>query len=87
MLLWKRDLLHLTFEAAFCNHFKLRLWWNKFSWPKIFACMLIVGGVIPQQDCQYFYDAGAVAIFDPGTVVIEAGIKILEILIEAGKEE
>jgi methylmalonyl-CoA mutase len=49
--------------------------------------MVIVGGVIPHQDYQYLYDAGAVAIFGPGTVVTEAGIKILEILIEAGKEE
>jgi len=32
------------------------------------------------------YDAGAVAIFGPGTVIPEAGIKILEILIEARKE-
>jgi methylmalonyl-CoA mutase len=49
--------------------------------------MVIVGGVIPHQDYQYLYDAGAVAIFGPGTVVTEAGIKILEILIESGKEE
>jgi methylmalonyl-CoA mutase len=49
--------------------------------------MVIVGGVIPHQDYQYLYDAGAVAIFGPGTVVTEAGIKILEILIESRKEE
>jgi methylmalonyl-CoA mutase len=49
--------------------------------------MVIVGGVIPHQDYDYLYDAGAVAIFGPGTVVTEAGIKILEILIESRKED
>jgi methylmalonyl-CoA mutase len=49
--------------------------------------MVIVGGVIPHQDYQFLYEAGAVAIFGPGTVISEAGIKILEILIESRKEE
>jgi len=49
--------------------------------------MVIVGGVIPHQDYQFLYDAGAVAIFGPGTVISEAGIKILEILLEARKED
>ena len=48
--------------------------------------MVICGGVIPAQDYQYLYDAGAVAIFGPGTSVATAGKKILEILIEAYKE-
>ena len=43
--------------------------------------MVIVGGVIPAQDYQYLYDAGAVAIFGPGTSVAVAGKKILEILL------
>jgi methylmalonyl-CoA mutase len=43
--------------------------------------MVIVGGVIPAQDYQYLFDAGAVAIFGPGTKISEAAIKILEILI------
>jgi methylmalonyl-CoA mutase len=43
--------------------------------------MVIVGGVIPPQDYQYLYDAGAVAIFGPGTSVADAGKKILEILL------
>lgn len=47
--------------------------------------MVIVGGVIPHQDYQYLYDAGAVAIFGPGTVITEAAIKMLEILIEMRK--
>ena len=43
--------------------------------------MVIVGGVIPAQDYQFLFDAGAVAIFGPGTKISEAAISILEILI------
>jgi methylmalonyl-CoA mutase len=45
--------------------------------------MVIVGGVIPHQDYQFLYDAGVVAIFGPGTRISDAGIKMLELLIEA----
>jgi methylmalonyl-CoA mutase len=44
--------------------------------------MVIVGGVIPSQDYQFLFDAGAVAVFGPGTKISEAAIKLLEILIE-----
>ncbi len=47
--------------------------------------MVIVGGVIPHQDYQYLYDAGAVAVFGPGTVIPEAAIKMLGILIDMRK--
>ncbi len=47
--------------------------------------MVIVGGVIPAQDYQFLYDAGVVAIFGPGTVISEAGVKMLELLIESRK--
>jgi methylmalonyl-CoA mutase len=47
--------------------------------------MVIVGGVIPPQDYDFLYKAGTVAIFGPGTVISDAGIKLLEILI-AGRE-
>ena len=43
--------------------------------------MVIVGGVIPAQDYQYLFDAGAVAVFGPGTKITEAAITILEVLI------
>ncbi len=43
--------------------------------------MVIVGGVIPAQDYQFLFDAGAVAVFGPGTKISEAAIKILEVLI------
>ncbi|MFV5684434.1 methylmalonyl-CoA mutase [Flavobacterium sp. GB2R13] len=45
--------------------------------------MVVVGGVIPAQDYQFLFDAGAVAIFGPGTKISEAAIKILEILMES----
>ncbi len=47
--------------------------------------IVIVGGVIPHQDYQFLYDAGAAAIFGPGTVISEAAIKILDILIKIKK--
>ena len=43
--------------------------------------MVIVGGVIPKQDYQVLFDAGAVAIFGPGTKISDAAIAVLEILI------
>lgn len=49
--------------------------------------LVIVGGVIPPQDYEFLYKAGVVAIFGPGTVVSEAAIKILEILIKSRKTE
>ncbi len=45
--------------------------------------LVVVGGVIPPQDYDFLYKAGAVAVFGPGTVIAEAGIKLLEILIES----
>ena len=42
--------------------------------------MVIVGGVIPTQDYQTLYDAGAMAVFGPGTSVSLASIKIMELL-------
>ncbi|HET8838363.1 MAG TPA: methylmalonyl-CoA mutase [Flavobacteriaceae bacterium] len=44
--------------------------------------MVVVGGVIPSADYQYLFDAGAVAVFGPGTKISQAAIQILEILIE-----
>ncbi|WP_242205866.1 methylmalonyl-CoA mutase [Aestuariivivens insulae] len=44
--------------------------------------MVIVGGVIPKQDYQYLFDAGAIAVFGPGTKISDTAIKILEILID-----
>ncbi len=44
--------------------------------------MVIVGGVIPPQDYQYLYDAGVVGVFGPGTVIADAAIKMLSILMD-----
>ncbi|MCX6271228.1 MAG: methylmalonyl-CoA mutase [Bacteroidetes bacterium] len=43
--------------------------------------MVIVGGVIPAQDYDFLYKAGAVAIFGPGTPIPDAAVKMLEILL------
>ena len=43
--------------------------------------MVIVGGVIPTQDYQFLFDAGAVAVFGPGTKISEVAITTLEVLI------
>ncbi len=45
--------------------------------------MLIVGGVIPQQDYQYLFDAGAVAVYGPGTKISDAAIEMLQILMDS----
>jgi len=45
--------------------------------------MVIVGGVIPPQDYDFLYKAGVLAIFGPGSVISDAGIKLLELMIEA----
>ncbi|WP_394907974.1 methylmalonyl-CoA mutase [uncultured Mesonia sp.] len=44
--------------------------------------MVIVGGVIPSADYEYLFNAGAVAVFGPGTKISDAAIQILEILID-----
>ena len=42
--------------------------------------MVIVGGVIPKQDYDFLYEAGAAAIFGPGTKISDTAIEILKIL-------
>lgn len=44
--------------------------------------MVIVGGVIPSADYQFLFDAGAAAVFGPGTKISQAAIDLLEILIQ-----
>ncbi len=44
--------------------------------------MVIAGGVIPQQDYDYLFDAGVAAVFGPGTKISKAAQDILNILIE-----
>lgn len=40
--------------------------------------MIVVGGVIPPQDFEALMEAGASAIFPPGTVIADAAEKLLE---------
>ena len=40
--------------------------------------MIVVGGVIPPQDFDALYEAGAAAIFPPGTVIADAAGDLLE---------
>jgi methylmalonyl-CoA mutase len=42
--------------------------------------LVVVGGVIPPQDYDFLYNAGAVGVFGPGTVIPVAAQKILDIL-------
>ena len=42
--------------------------------------LVICGGVIPQQDYQYLYDAGVKAIFGPGTNIPKAAEDILKLI-------
>ena len=42
--------------------------------------LVVVGGVIPPQDYDFLYQAGAVGVYGPGTVIPVAAQKILEIL-------
>ncbi len=44
--------------------------------------MVIVGGVIPAQDYDSLYKAGAAAIFGPGTSVAAASVKLMELLLQ-----
>ncbi len=48
--------------------------------------MVIVGGVIPAQDYQFLFDAGAVGIFGPGTKIAQAAIDLITILIDSVAE-
>ena len=42
--------------------------------------LVICGGVIPQQDYQFLYDAGVKAIFGPGTNIPDAAQDILKLI-------
>jgi methylmalonyl-CoA mutase len=42
--------------------------------------LVVVGGVIPQQDYEFLHQAGAAAVFGPGTVVAKAAQELLGML-------
>lgn len=43
---------------------------------------VVAGGVIPEQDFEFLYEAGCIGIFGPGTKIAKAAREILELLIE-----
>ncbi|MBO3128671.1 methylmalonyl-CoA mutase [Dermatophilus congolensis] len=49
--------------------------------------MIVVGGVIPEQDFAELRERGAEAIFPPGTVIPDAAVELLEKLKEQASEE
>jgi methylmalonyl-CoA mutase len=44
--------------------------------------MVITGGVIPEKDYQFLFDAGVVGVFGPGTVISTAASEILRVMIQ-----
>jgi methylmalonyl-CoA mutase len=44
--------------------------------------LIVAGGVIPPQDYPALYEAGAAAVFGPGTVIGEAAVTLLRVLAE-----
>ena len=45
--------------------------------------MVVAGGVIPQQDYDFLYDAGVFGIYGPGTKIAKAAQEILKLLIKS----
>jgi methylmalonyl-CoA mutase len=43
--------------------------------------MVVTGGVIPQQDYEFLFEAGVYGVYGPGTKIAEAAIELLDILI------
>jgi methylmalonyl-CoA mutase len=48
--------------------------------------MVVAGGVIPQQDYDFLYNAGVFGVFGPGTKISKAAIDILQLLIKSTEE-
>jgi methylmalonyl-CoA mutase len=44
--------------------------------------LIVAGGVIPPQDCPALFQAGAAAVFGPGTVIGEAAVQLIRALAE-----
>jgi methylmalonyl-CoA mutase len=44
--------------------------------------LIIAGGVIPERDYDYLYERGVAGVFGPGTVIAEAAIKLLALLLQ-----
>jgi methylmalonyl-CoA mutase len=44
--------------------------------------LVIAGGVIPERDYDYLYERGVAGVFGPGTVIAEAAIRLLALLLQ-----
>ena len=42
--------------------------------------IVVVGGVVPRQDYDYLLEHGVAAVFGPGTNVLDAANKVLDLL-------
>lgn len=49
--------------------------------------MVVAGGVIPQQDYDFLYQAGVFGVFGPGTKISKAAQNILALLIESAQND
>ncbi len=49
--------------------------------------MVVAGGVIPQQDYEFLYEAGVFGVFGPGTKISKAAQEILALLIKSFEEK
>ena len=58
---------------------------NKLKDIKRDDIIVILGGIIPEQDYHYLHKKGIKKIFGPGTIVSEAAIDILNILLNRCK--
>jgi methylmalonyl-CoA mutase len=47
--------------------------------------LVVAGGVIPEQDYDFLYNAGCVGIFGPGTKISVAAMEILGVLMEGAR--
>ena len=43
--------------------------------------VIVVGGVVPPEDIAPLHSAGAALVFGPGTVVVDAAVKLVELLL------
>lgn len=49
--------------------------------------LVVCGGVIPPQDYEFLYEAGAVDVFGPGTRIPDAALRIVDALLHKPKDK
>lgn len=72
---WVAFQLQILFTVSLCYPVSLIKLGN------VICCsdmVVVVGGVIPPQDYQFLYDAGAHLIFGPGSRVTEAAMQVVD---------